>query len=255
PESVPPFSFPLSFRSSVLPSLAAACLRVSPDQSQFFRYGSISLSCDSKLNSTHWKVKRNTTEGGVRPCSFGWGVASSYSTCQIGQTYPTDTGTYWCQSEDGDTSNSITITITDRDVILQSPVLPVPTGAAASLRCKAETRSAEQRFNFYKDGRSIISNTTGEMTIHSVSKSDEGLYMCGISGGGDSISSWLLVEDSQHIGVRLSPHSFTFSFRVMFFHQSAPSLGGWNSLPAVHHHARTHLQSQEASSSDGQERR
>ncbi|XP_068164926.1 erythroid membrane-associated protein-like [Antennarius striatus] len=186
---------PTSVCSVLLSSHGAACLRVTPDQSQFFRYDSISLRCDSELNTTHWKIKRNTTEGGVRSCSFGWGFASD-STCQIGKTYPTDTGMYWCQSGDGKTSNVVNITITDGDVILQSPVLPVPTGSAVVLRCKNETQSSDQKFNFYKDGRSISSSSTGKMTIHSVSKSDEGLYMCSISGGGQSASSWLFVEAS-----------------------------------------------------------
>ncbi|TMS02146.1 hypothetical protein E3U43_007686 [Larimichthys crocea] len=34
------------------------------------------------------------------------------------------------------------------------------------------------------------------MTIHSASKSDEGFYKCSISGGGESLSSWLAVENS-----------------------------------------------------------
>lgn len=89
-----------------------ACLRVSPDRSQFFRYDSISLSCEHQLNSTGWRVKRKTTVGGVRPCSSGWGSTSSSSTCIIGNTYPTDSGVYWCESEDGERSNSVNITIT-----------------------------------------------------------------------------------------------------------------------------------------------
>ncbi|XP_041820763.1 Fc receptor-like protein 5 isoform X2 [Chelmon rostratus] len=176
--------------------LMLSCLRVSPDRSQFFRYDSISLSCEHQLNSTGWKVKRKTTVGGVRSCSSGWGSASSRSTCIIGNTYPSDSGVYWCESEDGERSNSVNITITDRTVILESPVLPVSEGAAVILRCKAETNSPDHMFNYYKDGRSISSNSTGEMIIHSVLKSDEGLYKCSITGGGESIGSWLAVDGS-----------------------------------------------------------
>lgn len=82
----------------------------------------------------------------------------------------------------------------DRTVILESPVLPVSEGAAVILRCKAETNSPDHMFNYYKDGRSISSNSTGEMIIHSVLKSDEGLYKCSITGGGESIGSWLAVD-------------------------------------------------------------
>ncbi|XP_070785868.1 Fc receptor-like protein 5 [Enoplosus armatus] len=172
----------------------AACLRVSPDRSQFFRYDSISLSCEDPLNSTGWKVKRKTSEGGVRPCSSGWGSSSSGSTCIIGNTYPSDSGLYWCESVDGERSNAVNITITDRTVVLESPALPVSEGAAVTLRCKPETHSSDHMFNFYKYGRCIGSSSTGEMTIHSASKSDVGLYKCSIPGGGESVGSWLAVE-------------------------------------------------------------
>lgn len=104
--------FHFFFYSFVRSSVRPACLRVSPDRSQFFRYDSISLSCEHQLNSTGWKVKRKTTVGGVRSCSSGWGSASSRPTCIIGNTYPSDSGVYWCESEDGERSNSVNITIT-----------------------------------------------------------------------------------------------------------------------------------------------
>ncbi|XP_070849656.1 Fc receptor-like protein 5 [Chaetodon trifascialis] len=192
--------------------LMLSCLRVSPDRSQFFRYDSISLSCEHQSNSTGWKVKRKTTGGGVRPCSSGWGSTSSGSTCIIGNTYPSDSGVYWCESEDGQRSNSVNITITDRTVILESPVLPVSEGAAVILRCKAETNSSDHMFNYYKDDRSISSNSTEEMTIHSVSKSDEGLYKCSITGGGESIGSWMAVEGS------FPPSSSAPSDSTSYFH-------------------------------------
>ncbi|XP_056224336.1 Fc receptor-like protein 5 isoform X1 [Seriola aureovittata] len=176
--------------------MLSACIRVSPDRSQFFRYDTITMSCEDVLNSTGWKVKRKTLEGGVRPCSLGWGSTSSGSTCIIGNIYPSDGGVYWCESVDGKQSNGVNITITDRTVILESPALPVSEGAAVTLYCKAETRSPDHVFNFYKDGRPIGSSSTGQMTIHSVSKSDEGLYMCSVSGGEESRASWLAVEAS-----------------------------------------------------------
>ncbi|XP_030608927.1 Fc receptor-like protein 5 [Archocentrus centrarchus] len=176
--------------------LMLTCLRVSPDRSQFFRYDNISLSCGEELNSTGWKVKRETSKGGTRPCSSGWGFVSSGSNCIIRQTYPTDSGVYWCESISGEQGNSVNITITDRPVILESPTLPVPAGATVTLYCKPETESSNHFFDFYKDGHCIRSNSMGEMTITSVSKSDEGLYKCSISGGEESLGSWLAVEDS-----------------------------------------------------------
>lgn len=101
-----------SFLDFNFPILPSACLQVSPDRSQFFRYDSIALSCEDPLNSTGWKVKRRTSDSGVRPCSSGWGFTSSASTCTIANTYPTDTGVYWCESDGGKRTHEVNITIT-----------------------------------------------------------------------------------------------------------------------------------------------
>ncbi|KAM6894157.1 uncharacterized protein PEZ65_021833 [Lycodopsis pacificus] len=185
--------------------LVLSCLQVVPDRSQFYRYNSISLSCEDQLNATGWKVKRRTPEGGVRPCTSGWGTTSSGSACVISNTYPSDTGVYWCESADGNRSrsNSINITITDSTVLLESPALPVSEGAAMTLRCKAETGSPSHTFDFLKDGRVVRSSATGEMTVHRASKADEGLYVCSIPGFGKSLGSWVNVEGS------LAPSSST----------------------------------------------
>uniref|UniRef100_UPI0037E7D1FB Fc receptor-like protein 5 isoform X2 n=1 Tax=Semicossyphus pulcher TaxID=241346 RepID=UPI0037E7D1FB len=176
--------------------MVLTCLRVSPDRSQFSRWDSITLSCEDQLNSTGWRVKRNTSKGGITCCSFGWGSTSAGAACFIGSTYPSDSGVYWCESASGEKSNAINITITDRTVILESPALPVAEGAAVTLGCKTDANSSNQGFNFYKDGRSIGNSSTGELTIHSVSKSDEGLYTCSVSGGEESVGSWLAVKAS-----------------------------------------------------------
>ncbi|XP_068569951.1 Fc receptor-like protein 5 isoform X2 [Cebidichthys violaceus] len=178
-----------------------SCLQVVPDRSQFYRYNTISLSCEDQLNSTGWKVKRKTLEGGVRPCTSGWGTASSGSACVIGNTYPSDTGVYWCESGDGNRSNSINITISDSNVLLESPALAVSEGAAVTLRCKAETDSPDHTFDFLRDGRVVGSSTTGEMTIHRASKSDEGHYICSIPGFGKSLGSWVHVKASRSVSV------------------------------------------------------
>ncbi|XP_054876137.1 Fc receptor-like protein 5 [Poeciliopsis prolifica] len=178
--------------------LMLTCLQVSPDRSQFFRYDSVALSCKDPINSTGWKVKRRTSDGGVRPCNSGWGYPSVASTCTIGNTYPTDTGVYWCELDTGERSNEVNITITDRTVILESPAMPVSEGADAVLYCKAETNPSKHKYNFFKDGRLIRSNCSGEMTILSASKSDEGLYTCSAAGLGESESSWLTVFSDQN---------------------------------------------------------
>ncbi|MEQ2255860.1 hypothetical protein ILYODFUR_018234 [Ilyodon furcidens] len=188
--------------------LMLTCLQVSPDRSQFFRYDSITLSCEDPLNSTGWKVKRRTSDSGVRPCSSGWGFASSGSICIIGNTYPTDTGVYWCESDGGNRSNEVNITITDRTVILESPAMPVSEGAVVVLYCKAETNASKHKYNFFKDGHLIRSNCSGDMTIVSASRSDEGLYTCSASGLGESEGSWLTVlGNGNNQNIQLTPSS------------------------------------------------
>ncbi|XP_071379922.1 Fc receptor-like protein 2 isoform X1 [Centroberyx affinis] len=173
--------------------LLLSCLHVSPDSSQLFRYDSVSLSCSDRLNSTGWRVRRNTSDGGVRLCSSGWGVASSVSACTIRNAYPSDSGVYWCESREGERSNSVSITVTDHAVILESPVRPVIEGDAVTLRCQTQTTPSNLPADFYKDGFLIGTGSAGEMTIHSVSKSDEGLYKCQTHLG-ESPESWLAVQ-------------------------------------------------------------
>ncbi|KAL3050968.1 hypothetical protein OYC64_001280 [Pagothenia borchgrevinki] len=186
--------------------LMLSCLQVSPDQSQFFRYNSFSLSCEDQLNGTDWMLKRKTSGSGVRDCGSGWGTTASGASCTVGTTasgacctvgttYPSDTGMYWCESGDGRRSNnSIEITITDRPVLLKCPVLPLSEGSDATLHCQAESFSSDHTFHFQRDGLFVASSRTGEMTIRGLSKSDEGLYSCSIPEVGESVGSWLTVE-------------------------------------------------------------
>ncbi|KAM8898247.1 uncharacterized protein AB9W97_009247 isoform 4-T5 [Spinachia spinachia] len=176
--------------------LLLPCLQVVPDRSQFFRYSSISLRCTDQWNSPGWTVKRKTSAGGVRPCTFGWGAASSGSSCVIRNTYPSDTGGYWCESSDGNRSNVVHITITDRAVLLESPALPVSVGAAVTLRCVAQATSPTRTFHFHKDGRLVASSSAGILTLPRASRSDRGLYACSVPRGGQSLGSWLEVQGS-----------------------------------------------------------
>ncbi|XP_071382021.1 sialoadhesin-like [Centroberyx affinis] len=160
-----------------------APLTVSPSRSQFFRGEFLSLSCEEDDSSAGWTVRR-TTRGKTTECGVDWGKSTG-SSCNISYAVQTDSGFYWCESREGATSNTVNITVTV--VILQSPVLPVMEGAAVTLNCTTKTPS-NLPADFYKDGSLIRTEPTGQMTIHHVSKSDEGLYKCHISGLGESKS-------------------------------------------------------------------
>ncbi|XP_030580225.1 Fc receptor-like A [Archocentrus centrarchus] len=87
----------------------------------------------------------------------------------------------------------VNLTVTGGSVILQSPVLPVMEGDDVTLLCQTKTTPSNLPAAFYKDGIFIGHQSSGNMTIQHVSRSDEGLYKCDISGHGESPSSWITV--------------------------------------------------------------
>uniref|UniRef100_UPI003AB0EEBD Fc receptor-like protein 5 n=1 Tax=Centroberyx gerrardi TaxID=166262 RepID=UPI003AB0EEBD len=163
--------------------------RIVPNRLQLFRYKSVSFNCEGFDGSTGWRVMRKT-KGVISRCP-NWEVTNGTS-CTIDNAYPIDSGEYWCEAGEGERSNTVNIAVTAGSVILESPVLPVMEGDAVTLNCTTKTPS-NLPADFYKDGFLIRTDSTGEMTIHSVSKSDEGLYKCSISGVGGSPESWLAV--------------------------------------------------------------
>ncbi|XP_059210460.1 high affinity immunoglobulin gamma Fc receptor I-like [Centropristis striata] len=162
--------------------------RIIPSRLQVFEYESVSFQCNG---TTGWNVLRKIkTE--TSTCGLNWGV-STESFCSDKNLYTTDSGEYWCEAAGGERSNSVNITITDGSVILESPVLPVMEGDAVTLSCRNKITPLNLTAGFYKDGRFMESSSTGKMTLEGVSKSDEGLYKCSISGAGESPESWLAV--------------------------------------------------------------
>ncbi|XP_071234994.1 low affinity immunoglobulin gamma Fc region receptor III-A-like [Salvelinus alpinus] len=105
---------------------------------------------------------------------------------------PSDSGVYWCESGSGEHSNAVNITVPAGAVILESPALPVTEGDSVTLRCRYQGTPSNLTADFYKDGSLIRTETTGEMTIPAVSKSDEGLYKC-TNSEGESPESWMTV--------------------------------------------------------------
>ncbi|XP_055757205.1 low affinity immunoglobulin gamma Fc region receptor II-like isoform X2 [Salvelinus fontinalis] len=169
-----------------------ASLSVSPDRSQFFEFESVSLSCEVQGTSAGWRVVRNTTRENLSECNTDWGKQQG-SSC-IMSLVPSSSGAYWCESGSGEHSNAVNITVHDGAVILESPALPVTEGDSVTLRCRYQGTPSNLTADFYKDGSLIRTETTGEMTIPAVSKSDEGLYKC-TNSEGESPESWMTVTD------------------------------------------------------------
>uniref|UniRef100_A0AAZ1XD46 Ig-like domain-containing protein n=1 Tax=Oreochromis aureus TaxID=47969 RepID=A0AAZ1XD46_OREAU len=176
-----------------LASSLQARLTVSPSSSQFFEGDFVSLSCEEDDSSAGWTLRRNTSKQQRTQCGDVWGKPAG-SSCTITMMLH-DSGVYWCESREGPISNMVNLTVTGGSVILQSPVLPVMEGDDVTLLCKTKTTPSNLPAAFYKDGSLIRKQPTGHMTIQHVSRSDEGLYKCDISGHGESPSSWITVTD------------------------------------------------------------
>ncbi|XP_022625505.1 low affinity immunoglobulin gamma Fc region receptor II-like [Seriola dumerili] len=169
----------------------AALARIIPTRLQLFDYSSVSFNCESAATTTGWKVMRKI-KGEVSTCVSNW-PAKAASVCSLKPVYPTDSGEYWCETGDGERSNAVNITITTGSVILESPVLPVVEGESVTLRCRTKKTSCAHIADFFQDDILIGTGSFGEMTIHSVSKSNEGLYRCSITQLGESPESRLAV--------------------------------------------------------------
>uniref|UniRef100_A0AAR2IMN6 Ig-like domain-containing protein n=2 Tax=Pygocentrus nattereri TaxID=42514 RepID=A0AAR2IMN6_PYGNA len=171
-------------------------LMVSPSRAEHFITDSLSLSCEGQSDSTGWRVRRYTHSEKVSDCSSGWGSAAG-TTCSISSLITSHTGVYWCESESGESSNPVNISVTFGFIILDSPVHPVTEGDPLTLRCLYHhTKPSNLTAEFYKNGSLLQTQTTGEMTIHTVSKSDEGLYHCKHPEKGESPQSWISVRVS-----------------------------------------------------------
>ncbi|KAM9501085.1 leukocyte immunoglobulin-like receptor subfamily A member 3 isoform 2-T2 [Clarias gariepinus] len=167
-------------------------LIINPSRTQHFTGDSLSLSCEDQSNSTGWTVRRYTHSERVLDCSW---ESVTGSTCEISSLNTSYTGVYWCESESGENSNPVNITVHDGDVILESPVHPVTQGHLLTLRClDRNTKSSSLRVDFFKDGSVFQPQTTREMIIHNVTKSDEGFYHCKHPDRGESPKSWVLIR-------------------------------------------------------------
>ncbi|XP_066537351.1 immunoglobulin superfamily member 1-like [Hoplias malabaricus] len=167
-------------------------LVVSPSRTQHFSTDPLSLSCEGQRDSTGWRVRRYTHSEKVSNCSSVTG-----STCNISSLSTSHTGVYWCESESGAGSEPVNITVHNGSVIMESPVHPVTEGDSLTLRCLyRDPKPSNLTADFYKNGSLLQTQTTAEMTIHTVSQSDEGLYHCNNSQKGESPKSWVSVRAS-----------------------------------------------------------
>ncbi|XP_036967407.1 low affinity immunoglobulin gamma Fc region receptor II-like isoform X3 [Acanthopagrus latus] len=167
-------------------------LHISPNRLQHFQLESISFQCTVGL----LRLRRITDITDSDPKCDTTEKTSTGSSCKFDRAFSTDSGAYWCETEGGQQSNSVNITVTAGSVILESPVLPVKDGDAVTLHCRSKTSISNFTANFYKDDVLMERTPAGEMIINNVKLSDEGLYKCSIPDVGESPGSWLAVRGS-----------------------------------------------------------
>ncbi|XP_064816312.1 sialoadhesin-like [Oncorhynchus masou masou] len=173
-------------------------LSVHPNRSQFFEYESLIVSCEVQGSSAGWTLKRYTSTGKLSACGTDWGKQQGFS-CIVSLIL-SDSGVYWCEAGSGEHSTAVNITVHAGAVILESPALPVTEGDSVTLRCRYQRTASDLTADFYKDGSLVRTETTGEMTMPAVSRSDEGLYKCSNSEG-ESPERWMTLTDPTTVPV------------------------------------------------------
>ncbi|KAF3698455.1 hypothetical protein EXN66_Car014136 [Channa argus] len=171
-------------------TVSAVSLNVSANLQQFFTRGPpVSLSCvEDGQTVDGWTVK--TTRGGqIEECGaagsdFGR-LDGSSCVLDVSTKFSTD---HWCESSSGQRSDQVTITVTDKDLILEIPALPVLTGSNVTLSCRNRNGDKVKAY-FYKNGK------VTEDKLQRVQQSDEGLYSCFTDEDGKSPQSRLRVRD------------------------------------------------------------
>ncbi|XP_008302839.1 uncharacterized protein LOC103374518 [Stegastes partitus] len=181
------------------PQTSGANVHIVPSRLQLFEYESVSFTCEGANVSTGWKVR--SMKKFIQRCSNGTTL-----TCSIIYSFESDSGTYWCENGE-QRSNAVNVTVTAGSVILESPVRPLKEGGTVTLGCRNKTTSSNFTADFYQDGRLVGSNTTGNLTIKRVSRSNGGFYKCQISGAEESPESWLTIMSKSHTGDDLTPES------------------------------------------------
>ncbi|MEQ2295849.1 hypothetical protein AMECASPLE_018774, partial [Ameca splendens] len=89
----------------------AASLSVSPDRVQHFSSDSMSLSC--KGNSTEWRLRRFRRKGYLADFSCSLRRENAGATCTFVRDWY-HSGVFWCESESGEFSNAVNITVQSR---------------------------------------------------------------------------------------------------------------------------------------------
>lgn len=191
-------------------------LNVSPNRQQFFTGEPVRLSCEEEedgITAAGWTLKRELDQ--IQTC----GVDKGFQRCR-GATYnvpslsAADQGGYWCEDKRGNQTLKVTITVSDRPLILDIPALPVSVGGSVTLRCMDRNGSSVSAhfFKYGKHKKPLRAAPDKQVIITNVQKSDKGYYWC--SSGQESVSSKLHVIDPPPASSQSTDSGFSW-FRLL----------------------------------------
>ncbi|MED6245088.1 hypothetical protein ATANTOWER_031179 [Ataeniobius toweri] len=164
---------------------------ISPDRLQFFEYESVFVNCGEDEDMNAWRVMRKLYQ--ISPANVSEACSNPAPSCIIYPTFEKHSGEYWCENDEGKRSHVLNISVTAGRVILNISAQPVKEGSDVTLRCINMNTEKTYNSDFYKDGFHLGTYNETDMSLYKVSKSDEALYKCSISGAGESPEGWLAV--------------------------------------------------------------
>ncbi|KAK1803344.1 hypothetical protein P4O66_004122 [Electrophorus voltai] len=230
-----------------------AVVSVSPDN-HVFRGETVTLRCDIQgEGDTGWTYSWYKNNYSLYPHT----TYNPYMISSVTQYY---SGTYTCRryrgrdSQSSEISNAVTLTVSVRPQALLSvsPQSWLTEGVSVSLSCEVRDSSTGWTFSWYravpyrecltpvtdihgihvradlyKDGSLIQTQTAAEITIHTVSKSDEGVYYCKHPERGDSPHSWVSVRDLPTTTLTVEPQSPVFTGESVTLKCEVQGYDGW----------------------------
>ncbi|XP_062407594.1 Fc receptor-like protein 5 isoform X2 [Sardina pilchardus] len=192
-----------------------ASLVIRPNRTQLFYSESVSLSCEVQDKSTGWRLRWRTgrvTSGDDREdnrdCPYGW-YSESGTTCRTSIRSLQDSGTYWCESESGQYSNAVNISINYKPKAeIRNPAHSWATeGDSVTLSCEVTDdslnwtvlwyRAVRSRTDYYTEGSFTFNDNYytaellpdssrgagGSYTLSPAAPQHSGLYVCRAEGG------------------------------------------------------------------------
>ncbi|KAL2082141.1 hypothetical protein ACEWY4_021959 [Coilia grayii] len=142
-----------------------ASLVIRPNRTQLFEDEFVSLSCEPKDKSAKWRLRWSTHRDERSQCPQGW-RSETRSACSTSRLQTWDRGVYWCESESGQHSNAVNLTMNrkPRPVLRVSPQSWLAEGDSVTLSCEVRDTSLNWTFLWY---RAVLFSRTGPSREHS----------------------------------------------------------------------------------------